>query len=371
METSIIGIDLAKNVFQLHAEDGSGRVLWRKRLRREELAAFVAKQAPSVIGMEACGSAHHWARMLRSQGHDVRLMHAKYVKAYVKRGKSDLRDAKACCEAVPRSNMRFVPVKSVDQQVGRALERSRELLVKQRTQVANALRGLLSEMGIVASRGLRGFKTLVARIDAGDAAIAPLLLSALPPLAELWRGLSASIDALEARIVAHARSDERMRRLQQIPGVGPMIAHALVMAIGDARRFDTARDCAAWIGLTPLTNNSAEKTRIGHISRQGDHSLRRLLVLGAPNLMRRARVKPGQASAWVQGINLWGSDTQATPRDPYHARSKPHRRQIGQDQNQDTPFCHRAFSTSQCWEPGSRNPSGPADLSDRTNRPDT
>ncbi len=302
MDRSIIGIDLAKSVFQLHAEDAAGRVLWRKRLHREAAAAFLAQQPPSLIGMEACGSAHYWARVFRAQGHEVRLMHAKYVKAYVKRGKSDLRDAEACCEAVQRPNMRFVPIKSIEQQTGRALERSRELLVKQRTQLMNATRGLLAEIGIVASAGLRGFKTLAARIDAGDPAIPPLLLSALRPLVEQWRALHASIDALEARIVACAKSDERMRRLQQIPGVGPLIAHALVMAIGDARRFDTARDCAAWIGLTPLTDSSAEKTRIGHISRQGDHSLRRLLVLGAANLMRRARVKPTQASAWVQGI---------------------------------------------------------------------
>lgn len=302
MQTIIIGIDLAKTVFQLHAEDSSGHVLWRKRLRREELATFLAKQPPALIGMEACGSAHHWARVLGAQGHQVRLMHAKYVKAYVKRGKSDLRDAEACCEAVQRSNMRFVPIKSVEQQEARALERSRELLVKQRTQAMNAIRGLLAEIGIVAGAGLRGFKTLAARIDAGDPAIPKLLLSALRPLLEHWRALGASIDQLEARIVACANSDERMRRLQQIPGVGPLIAHALVTAIGDPRRFATARDCAAWIGLTPLTDSSAEKTRIGHISRQGDHGLRRLLVLGAANLMRRARAKPGQASAWVQGI---------------------------------------------------------------------
>jgi transposase len=299
---TIIGIDIGKNVFQLHAEDGSGHVLWRKRLRREELAPFLAKQPRSLIGMEACGSAHHWGRVLSAQGHEVRLMHAKYVKAYVKRGKSDLRDAEAGCEAVQRPNMRFVPIKSVAQQAARALERSRELLVKQRTQVMNAIRGLLAEMGIVAGPGLRGFKSLAARIDAGDPAIPELLVPALRPLREHWRALGASIDELEARIVASAKSDERMRRLQQIPGVGPLIAHALVTAIGYARRFASARDCAAWIGLTPLTDSSAEKTRIGHISRQGDHSLRRLLVLGAANLMRRARAKPGQASAWVQGI---------------------------------------------------------------------
>ena len=304
MECNTIGIDLANSVFQLHAEGPRGEVLWRKRLRREEVERFLSQQPPSLIGMEACGSAHHWARVLSGQGHEVRLMHAKYVKAYVKRGKSDLRDAEACCEAVQRSNMRFVPIKSIEQQTARSLERSRELLLKQRTQLSNATRGLLAEMGIVASAGARGFKTLAARVEAGDAAIPAVLLSALRPLVEQWRALEVSIEALEAQIVACAKSDERMRRLQQIPGVGPLIAHALVTAIGDPRRFRTARDCAAWIGLTPLTDSSAEKTRIGHISRQGDHSLRRLLVLGAVNLTRRAKLKPNQASAWLQGLIL-------------------------------------------------------------------
>jgi transposase len=304
MERSIIGIDLAKHVFQLHAEDAAGHVLWRKRLRREEVEPFLANQPPSVIGVEACGSAHHWGRVLSAQGHQVRLMHAKYVKAYVKRGKSDLRDAEACCEAVQRPNMRFVPIKSIEQQTARALERARELLQKQRTQLMNATRGLLGEIGIVASAGLRGFKTLAARIDGGDAAIPKGLLNALKPLFEQARSLDASIDELEARIVEQAKSDERMRRLQRIPSVGPIIAHALVTAIGDPRRFRTARDCAAWIGLTPLTDSSAEKTRIGHISRQGDHSLRRLLVLGAANLTRRARVKPDQANPWLHGVML-------------------------------------------------------------------
>jgi transposase len=303
MDAIIIGIDIAKSVFQLHAETCSGQVVWRKRLRREELEGFLAKQAPALIGMEACGSAHHWGRVLRALGHEVRLMHAKYVKPYVKRGKSDLRDAEAICEAVQRPNMRFVPIKSIEQQTARALERARDLLMKQRTQLTNATRGLLAELGIVASVGLRGFKTLAARIDAGDPAIPGALLTALTPLVEQWRALHTSIEALETRIVAQAKSDERMRRLQTIPSVGPIIAHALVSAIGDPRRFATARDCAAWIGLTPLTNNSAEKTRIGHISRQGDHSLRRLLVLGAANLARQAKAKPNPANRWLHGIS--------------------------------------------------------------------
>jgi transposase len=302
MHASIIGLDIAKNVFQLHAEDRSGKMLWRKRLRREELEPFLKNQPPALIGMEACGSAHHWGRVLSGLGHEVRLMHAKYVRAYVKRGKSDLRDAEAGCEAVQRPNMRFVPIKSVAQQTARALEGARDLLMKQRTQLMNATRGLLAELGIVAGVGLRGFKTLAARIDTGDDTIPGALLTALKPLLEQWRALHASIEALEARIVVQARSDERMRRLQRIPGVGPITAHALVTAIGDPRRFATARDFAAWVGLTPLTNSSGETARIGHISRQGDHSLRRVLVLGAANLTRRARAKPDRAPTWLRGI---------------------------------------------------------------------
>jgi transposase len=302
MHTTIIGLDLAKNVFQLHAEDAFGEVLWKKRLRREELEPYLRKQPPALIGMEACGSAHHWARVISALGHEVRLMHAKYVKAYVKRGKSDVRDAEAICEAVQRTNMRFVPIKSVEQQIDRSLERARELLVKQRTQLMNAARSLLAELGVVARAGLGGFKTLADKIDAGDAAIPERLLTAVKPLLEQWRGLQTSIDELEARLVKRARSDERMCRLMQIPGVGPLIAHALVTAIGDPRRFRTGRDFAAWIGLTPLTNNSAEKTRIGHISRQGDHSLRRLMVLGAANMARHAKARPNEARAWLLGV---------------------------------------------------------------------
>jgi transposase len=302
MHTTIIGLDLAKNVFQLHAEDVAGTVLWKKRLRREALLTFLEKLSPALIGMEACGSAHHWARVISALGHEVRLMHAKYVKAYVKRGKSDLRDAEAICEAVLRPNMRFVPIKSVEQQIARALERARELLVKQRTQLMNATRALLAELGIVAAAGLRGFKTLAEKIDAGDAAVAKSLLTAVKPLLEQWRDLQVSIDELEGRLVQRAKSDERMRRLMKIPGVGPLTAHALVTAIGDPRRFSTGRDFAAWAGLTPLTDNSAEKTRIGHISRQGDHSLRRLLVLGAANMARHAKARPSEARAWLLGV---------------------------------------------------------------------
>lgn len=201
-------------------------MLWKKRLWREELVAFLEKQPPALIGMEACGSAHHWGRVISAMGHEVRLMHAKYVKAYVKRGKSDLRDAEAICEAVRRPSMRFVPIKSIEQQIDRSLERARELLVKQRTQLMNAARSLLAELGVVARAGVSRFATPTARIDAGDAAIPRGLLVAVRPLIEQWRGLQASIEDLEARLVKRARSGERMRRLMKIPGVGPLTAHA-------------------------------------------------------------------------------------------------------------------------------------------------
>jgi transposase len=308
MHATIIGLDLAKNVFQLHAEDPHGTLLWKKRLRREALEGFLRKLPPALIGMEACGSAHHWGRVLSGLGHTVRLMHAKYVKAYVKRGKSDLRDAEAICEAVQRSNMRFVPIKSIEQQIDRATERARELLVKQRTQLMNATRALLAELGVIAAAGLRGFKTLADKIDAGDAAIPRALLIAVRPLLAQWHALEGSIEALEEQLVKRAKSDERMQRLMKIPGVGPLTAHALVSAIGDPKRFRSGRDCAAWAGLTPLTDSSAEKTRIGHISRQGDHSLRRLLVLGAANMARqanakaKAQAKPRPAQDWLLGV---------------------------------------------------------------------
>ena len=187
MNTTIIGIDLAKNVFQLHAEDAAGHLLWKKRLHREALEPFLRKQPPALIGMEACGSAHHWGRVIRALGHEVRLMPAQYVKPYVKRGKSDLRDAEAICEAVQRPNMRFVPIKTVEQQMARSLERARELLVKQRTQLMSATRGLLAELGIIAGQGIRGFKTLAAKIEAADEDIPPAMLFCLTPLLAHWR----------------------------------------------------------------------------------------------------------------------------------------------------------------------------------------
>lgn len=302
MQAITIGLDIAKSVFQVHGEDAAGRVAVSKRLGRAKLERFFAALPPALVGMEACGSAHHWARVLAAQGHEVRLMPAAYVKPYVKRNKSDRRDAEAICEAVRRPSMRFVAMKSVGQQCERAVHRARDLLVRQRTQLMNALRAMLSEMGIVAAQGLKGFAQLVGLVEAHDASIPAALLPSLEALARHWRQLDAEVRALEARIVALARGNEAARRLMSIPGVGPLTAHAIVAAIGEGHQFRSARDFAAWAGLTPREASSGEKRRSGGISRAGDRSLRRLFVLGASAWLRHARARPDKAGPWLTGV---------------------------------------------------------------------
>ncbi|MEQ9811603.1 MAG: IS110 family transposase [Azospirillaceae bacterium] len=297
------GIDLAKSVIQVHGVDAAGRVVVRRQLRRGQVERFFAAQAPALIGMEACGSAHYWGRELGRLGHEVRLMPAAYVKAYVRRNKSDARDAEAACEAVSRPSMRFVPVKTVAQQCDRALQRARDLLVRQRTQLANAMRAQLYEMGITGARGAGGVAALLTRIEAADPAIPAALLACLAPLARQWRALEAEITALDREIQARVRRDPEARRLTTIPGVGPVTAHAVLAAIGDGRQFASARDFAAWVGLTRRNHDTGGKHgQTGRISRAGDGSVRRLLVLGASSMLRHVRARPEQASAWITGL---------------------------------------------------------------------
>ena len=302
MQVIRFGIDLAKSVFQVHGVDASGAVVVQRQLRRGQLLKFFARQAPALIGMEACGSAHYWAREMVRLGHDVKLMPPSYVKAYVRRGKNDARDAEGCCEAVSRPSMRFVPIKTVEQQGQRALHRARDLLVRQRTQSGNAIRAMLYEMGLIASKGRSGIAELVELVEAG-ANIAPGLLVALTPLVRQWRQLEAEITTMDTALAAQARAHPDARRLMKIPGVGPVTAHAVVAAVGDARQFASARDFAAWVGLTRLNHDTGGKTRLtGHISKAGDRSLRRLLVLGASGALRHVRAKPGAGSPWIRGL---------------------------------------------------------------------
>lgn len=303
MQAIRIGIDLAKSVFQVHGVDASGQVVVRKQLRRGQVLKVFAKLEPALIGMEACGSAHHWARELTKLGHEVRLMPPTYVKPYVRRNKNDARDAEACCEAVSRPSMRFVPIKTVEQQGRRALHRARDLLVRQRTQTGNAVRAMLYEMGLISSKGRSGIGELVARIEAEISDIPSGLRVALAPLARQWRALDAEIEALDAELRAQALGDPDARRLMTIPGVGPVTAHAVIAAIGDGRQFASARDFAAWVGLTRKNHDTGGKARLtGHLSKAGDRSLRRLLVLGSSSRLRHVRARPEKGSAWINGL---------------------------------------------------------------------
>jgi transposase len=302
MHATMIGLDIAKTVFQVYGEDSEARAVLRKRLSRTALAGLFAKLPPTVVGIEACGTAHHWARTLTAMGHTVRLIPAAYVRPFVKRNKTDGRDAEAICEAMQRPSMRQVPVKTVEQQAARGLETARDLLVRQHTQLMNSVRGLLAEFGIVAARGRRGFAVLCTRIEAGDPAIHPVLLPTLQTILEQWHGTGRAITELEARLLARAKADATMRRLMTVPGIGPLSAHAIVAAIGDGRQFSAARDFAAWVGLTPRQHESGNRRHSGRISRQGDQGVRRLLTLGASAVMRQARAKPQRATPWQRGI---------------------------------------------------------------------
>jgi len=302
-EISMYAVDTAKSVFQVHGEDAARTMKVQKRLRRGQfLGFFVRLPGPVAVVLEACGSAHHWARELAALGHAVRLIPPQHVKPFVKRNKNDARDAEAIFEAALRPGLHFVPVKPVAQQCDRALHRGRDLLVRQRSQLGNAIRSMLSEMGIVAPQGAAGSARLYAGIEAGEAAIPAALLGVLKPMLAQWRSLHAAVQALDEQILAAARADAKVRRLVKIANVGPVTAHAMIAAIGDGKPFRTARDFAAWMGLTPTHHASADKMRIGRISKAGDRSLRRLFVLGASSGVHHARTRPERASPWLKGV---------------------------------------------------------------------
>lgn len=283
-----IGLDIAKSVFQVHGVDAEGGVVIRQRLTRSRMLAFFARKAPCLVGIEACGSAHHWARELSRLGHQVRLIPPSYVKPYVKRQKNDMADAEAICEAVTRPSMRFVPVKSPDQQSVMVLHRTRSILVRQRTQLSNAIRGHMSEFGVVAPIGRNGLQALKEIVAAGDIRVPEEARACLLMLFDQLELISDQILESDRRIIASARSTEVGRRLMEIPGVGPLLASALVATIADPKAFKSGRNLAAWIGLVPRQNSSGGKERLGGITKQGDCYLRQLLVIGAVAVIRYA-----------------------------------------------------------------------------------
>jgi transposase len=299
MQISTIGIDLAKRVFQIHGVDQDGNVVLRKQLRRAQVLGFFAKLPPCLVGMEACGTSHHWAREIATLGHEVRLMPPQYVKPYVKRNKHDPADAEACCEAVRRPSMRFVPVKTEEQQAVLIMHRTRELLVRQRTQVVNALRGHFAEFGIVEPQGIWHVGRLRARIE-DESTIPEPGRTVLGFLVGQLDQLDQRIAQVEAEILAWHRANPVSQRLAKIPGIGPLIASAIVATVPDPSVFRSGREFAAWLGLVPRQHSTGGKERLGRISRQGNRSIRQLLIVGAHSALLRS--KEVRANAWVQRL---------------------------------------------------------------------
>jgi transposase len=303
MEITTIGLDLAKSVFQVHAIDRGSEVVVTKRLRRSQVRRFFEQLDPCLVGIEACGTSHYWAREITKLGHEVRLMPPAYVKPYVKRGKSDASDAEAICEAVTRPTMRYVAIKSADQQAALALHRTRDLFVKQRTQLANMMRGLLAEFGIEIRRGIEQALTLAKRIAAGDVPeIPPLAAKVIAGLAGQVLDLQARLGEIERELLAWHRSNDIAKRLATIPGIGTVCATALAASVTDPHQFRSGRQFAAWLGLTPLQHSSGGKERLGRISKMGDKYLRRLLVVGMTSLIRRAKYKPEAVDPWLTDL---------------------------------------------------------------------
>jgi transposase len=299
-EITTIGLDIAKSVFQVHGIDASGETVVRRQLRRRQVLPFLGKLPACVIGIEACATAHHWARELVKLGHEVRLMPARYVKPYVKRNKNDAADAEAICEAVTRPNMRFVETKTVEQQSVLMLHRTRALFVRQRTALINAIRAHLAEFGIVAGVGRNGVERLLQMINEGEDERIPAAAR------ECLMALTAQLDLVkrqildaDRRIVAWHRSNELSKRLEAIPGVGPLVASALVASIPDPHAFRSGRDVSAWIGLVPKQNSTGGKERLGSISKAGNRYLRQLLVVGALSVIRRAKQLGTTRHPWL------------------------------------------------------------------------
>jgi len=301
-EVTTVGLDIAKSVFQVHGIDAEGMVVVQRKLTRARLLAFFEKLPRCLVGIEACATAHHWARELKALGHDVRLMPPGYVKPYVKRQKNDMADAEAICEAVTRPTMRFVDVKSPEQQSVLVLHRTRQTLIRQRTQLSNVIRGHMAEFGLVAPPGREGLQRLIDYLGAEER-VPATARGCLLMLVEQLRLVNVQVLEADRAILAAVRSDETARRLMAVPGVGPLLASALVAAVPDPRAFRSGRNLAAWVGLVPRQNSSGGKERLGGITKAGDRYLRQMLVVGAMAVIRHAE-RHGTRRAWL--IRLMG-----------------------------------------------------------------
>jgi len=300
-QVASIGLDIAKNIFQVYAADASGEPLFNRRISRSSLLDFFRRLAPCLVAMESCSTSHHWARSIGELGHEVRLIHAAYVKPFVNRDKTDANDAEAIHEAAFRKSMRFVPVKSETHQASVMLFKTRSLLVKQRVRAINALRSHLSELGLVVRPGTANVDLLIAAVrDRKNKAIPPAAKTALKIVAKQIEALTLDIEALNGTLKAEAKADDEMKRLMTIPGVGPMTATAIRAFVPDARVFKSSRHFASWTGLTPKSFSSGESIRIGGISKMGNPELRSLLVTGAMSVIRNTKVDT--ANSWVASL---------------------------------------------------------------------
>ncbi len=303
MNVTTVGIDLAKNIFQVHGVNEHGKPVLKKQLKRHQMVTFFANLPPCVIGMEACASAHFWARKLQALGHTVRLMAPQFVKPYVKTNKNDVADAEAICEAVARPNMRFVPIKNVDQQVVLALHRARQGFVRARTAQANQIRGLLGEFGLVIPQGISSVAQRVPElIEDADHELPGSFRLLIQRLTDHLKELDRQVEELETQIKAWHHANDASRRLAAVPGIGPITASALVASIGDARSFSNARQLAAWLGLVPRQHSSGGKPTLLGITKRGDTYLRTLMVHGARAVVRYCVNKDDAFSGWLQRL---------------------------------------------------------------------
>ncbi len=303
MQVTTIGLDLAKNVFQIHGINESGEVAFNRALRRAQVLTFFESLEPCLVGIEACGTSHHWAREISKLGHDVKLIPPVYVKPYVKRGKSDAVDAAAICEAVTRPTMRFVEIKTPEQQAILAVHRTRDLIVRQQTQTINMLRAQLAEFGVVLPQGVRhAIQFAKDCANGGQPNLTEVVDDVIVELCDQLLFLHAKIARCTRKMAQISRQEKRVALLQTIPGVGPITASAIVATVGSGKQFNNGREFSAWLGLTPINKSSGGKERLGHISKMGDQYIRRLLVLGMVSRIRQIAKTPEAFDPWFADI---------------------------------------------------------------------
>ena len=301
-ETTTIGLDIAKHVFHAHGADATGKAIFSKRVTRAKLLAFFTAQPPCIIAMEACAGAHYWAREIGKLGHTVRLIPPAYVKPFVKRQKNDAADAEAICEAAQRPNMRFVPVKDEAQQANGVVFRARDLLVRQRTQCINALRGHLSEYGYVIPQGITHAETLISYVNDTNSSLPESARTILKVLIDTFNALEIQIRTLDIEITRRSKVDPVAQRLMTIPGIGPITATAILALVPAPANFGCGRDLAAWLGLTPVQQSTGGKQKLGAVSKRGERTIRRLLILGASAVIRQACRRGAPAGSWLAQI---------------------------------------------------------------------